>query len=132
MNRFRLFLMIALCLALMPLSFAQTPAETASPTSAHGNGSAPPPATVTGSGTTDYLPLWTGSATLGNSHIFQSAGNTGIGNTSPQWALDVAGHINSSSGYLIGESLVLTQPGGVADANIALGYQALLSDSTGS
>ena len=33
---------------------------------------APPPATVTGAGTTNFIPLWTGSTTLGNSKLFQT------------------------------------------------------------
>jgi hypothetical protein len=120
MNRCRIFLLLAFCLPLLQLMSAQTRTETA-----------PPPGTVTGSGTANYLSLWTGSTTLGNSHIFQSGGDTGIGTTSPQYALDVDGHINSSAGYLIGESLVLTMPGGSADDNIALGYQAFLNNTSG-
>jgi hypothetical protein len=89
------------------------------------------PETLGGSGTANYLPLWTSSTTLGNSHFFQSGGNNGIGTTSPKWALDVAGHINSSSGYLIGESLVLTMPGGIANGNLALGFQTLLDYTNG-
>jgi hypothetical protein len=56
----------------------------------------------------------------------------GIGKTSPKWALDVGGHVNSASGYLIGESLVLTLAGSVSDSNIALGYQAYAKNSGGS
>jgi hypothetical protein len=90
-----------------------------------------PPATISGSGTTNYIPLWTSSTALGNSHIYQSGGNTGIGTTSPQYALDVSGHINSSSGYVLGETLVLTMPGGVTYGNLALGYSTLALNTSG-
>jgi len=54
-----------------------------------------PPATVTGSGTTNYVPLWTSSTALGKSVMFQSgSGSTakiGIGNTAPSATLDVTG-----------------------------------------
>jgi hypothetical protein len=51
-----------------------------------------PPGTITGSGTADYVPMFTGTTTVGNSHIFQTVGgNVGIGNTSPAAKLDVKG-----------------------------------------
>lgn len=33
-----------------------------------------PPATITGSGTADYVPIFTGATTIGNSTIFQTVG----------------------------------------------------------
>jgi len=64
---------------------------------------------IGGSGTTNYLPVWTGATTLGNSVIWQSSGslylpgsgiwnssgNVGIGTTSPSagYKLDVAGNL---------------------------------------
>ena len=48
---------------------------------------------VTGTGKTDYLPLWTNSTTLGNSVLFQSSGKVGIGNTAPASTLDVTGGV---------------------------------------
>jgi hypothetical protein len=63
------------------------------------NASAAPAASpsVTGSGTTNFLPIWTGtpglsSTTLGNSTLFQTGGNVGIGNTNPAAKLDVSGN----------------------------------------
>ena len=57
--------------------------------------SALPPASVTGSGTANYVPLWTGSTALANSVLFQSgSGSTariGIGNTAPAATMDVTG-----------------------------------------
>ena len=47
---------------------------------------------ITGSGTTGYVPLWLSASQLGSSNIFQStAGNLGIGTTSPAANLDVNG-----------------------------------------
>jgi hypothetical protein len=50
-----------------------------------------PTAQVTGSGTTNFIPKWTGSTTLGNSALFQSGGQVGIGTTSPAARLNVIG-----------------------------------------
>jgi hypothetical protein len=47
---------------------------------------------ITGSGTTDYVPLWLSASQLGSSNILQStAGNLGIRTTSPAANLDVNG-----------------------------------------
>ena len=71
---------------------AAAPASSSAP-------SFPPPATsVTGSGTLDFLPLWTGTSTIGNSVLFQSGtGSTakiGINTTTPGATLDVKGAAN--------------------------------------
>jgi hypothetical protein len=53
---------------------------------------------VTGSGTTNFVPLWTSSSAIGNSVLFQSgSGGTakvGIGTTTPGATLDVKGGAN--------------------------------------
>jgi len=49
-----------------------------------------------GSGTTNYLPKWTTSTSLGNSLIFDNGTNVGIGTTSPTYKLDVNGTIKSA------------------------------------
>ncbi len=81
------------------------------PTTTAGSGggsSVPPhPLPIQGSGTTNYVPLWTNASTLSSSVIFQSDGNLGIGTTSPQVPLDVtavsesaiAGRTSSNSAY---------------------------------
>jgi hypothetical protein len=52
---------------------------------------------VTGSGSQNYLAKWTGSTTLGNSTIYDTGTNVGIGKTNPTQKLDVAGNINFNS-----------------------------------
>src|ERR1700751_4583407 len=46
-------------------------------------------AQVGGSGSTNRIPIWTGSKTLGNSMIFQNSSAVGIGTTSPAARVDV-------------------------------------------
>ncbi len=48
-------------------------------------------AQVGGSGTTNYIPIWTESATLGDSIIFQTGGQVGIGTVTPNAILTVNG-----------------------------------------
>jgi len=63
--------------------------------------------TVIGTGTTNRIPIWTNSNTLGDSEIFQSGtGNVGIGTTTPTYKLDVNGDfrakgITSSSKHTV-------------------------------
>ena len=47
--------------------------------------------TVTGTGTANYVPLWTGALTQGNSEIYQSGTGVGINTTAPQTTFDVNG-----------------------------------------
>jgi|SRR5579863_2622732 len=126
MNRFRVLLPIALCLAFAHFVAAQTQTN---PTAQ--KNSAPPPATVTGSGTPDYIPLWTGSSVLGDSKIYQTGGFVGIGTTTPAVALDVSGRVNVSKAYRVSDEDVLATPGGPGDGNIAVGYEALVNNTSG-
>ena len=63
--------------------------------SALGLGQDNPSAAISGSGTTDFIPLWTNSTTLGNSVFFQlgtgAKAKVGIGTTKPASTLDVKG-----------------------------------------
>jgi hypothetical protein len=86
---------------------------------------------VTGSGTTDYIPIWTSSSALGNSIIYQTGGDVGVGTTTPGYSLDVNGSINTGAAYKIGGSTVLAQPGGSSAMNTALGYSALVKNTSG-
>jgi hypothetical protein len=38
---------------------------------------------ITGGGTKNFIPIWTGSSTLGNSTMFEASGRVGVGTTSP-------------------------------------------------
>jgi len=55
----------------------------------------PPPGTITGSGTVNFLPNWTGTSTIGNSILFQSGtgatAKVGFNTTTPASTLDVKG-----------------------------------------
>lgn len=55
-------------------------------------------AQVSGSGTTNYLPIWTGSTSLANSKIFQTGGKVGILTTSPAAILDIIGSSATTGG----------------------------------
>jgi hypothetical protein len=86
----------AFVLAAPPSSALNNAEATSTSTS---TSSAPPPAgTVTGSGTLDFIPLWTSTSNIGNSALFQSgSGSTakvGINTTTPAATLDVKGTEN--------------------------------------
>jgi hypothetical protein len=49
-----------------------------------------PPAGVTGNGTKNFIPIWTGATTQGNSVIYETSGNIGIGTKTPKAAVDLA------------------------------------------
>ena len=70
---------------------ATSQVSAAQPASASVN-AAIPQATPSGTGTTDFIPIWTSSSALGNSTIFESAGLVGIGTTTPAETLDVNGN----------------------------------------
>lgn len=123
MKHFRTFSLLAICLLLAHLAPAQTSGTTAVPAEPT-KGSAVLPA-ISGSGTTNYIPIWTSSTGLGNSKLYQTGGHVGIGTTTPAYTLDVAGHINTSLDYRIGGTTVIYEPGGTASQNITLGYNAL-------
>jgi hypothetical protein len=80
---------------LSPSAFmlAVRPDSDSSTTSPSGSNSNSPP--LGGTGTTNYLPIWTNSTTLGSSVLFQSGtgskAKVGIGTTKPASTLDVKG-----------------------------------------
>jgi hypothetical protein len=93
-----------LVLSLTSLTLAQTSAQTASAPAAESTSSSATPSAeaisppITGTGTTDFVPLWTNSTTLGNSVLFQSGtgstAKTGVNTTTPAVTLDVNGAEN--------------------------------------
>jgi hypothetical protein len=70
--------------------------------------------TVTGSGTTNTVPVFTGTSTVGNSPISVSGGNVGIGETAPTWPLQVNGNIrvNTNNQTIASNIYDLISPGG--------------------
>jgi hypothetical protein len=64
--------------------------------------------TTTG-GTTNTIPVFTGTSTVGNSVITQSGGNVGIGTTQPLSPLGVTGQLVIGSPYRGDASLHITQ-----------------------
>ncbi len=85
------------------------------PTSSAQQGAAP---TIDGGGTTNYVPIWTSSTTLGNSNIYQAGSSIGIGTTTPGSALEVHGDITATT-YKIAGSTMLN--GDARNANVFLG-----------
>jgi trimeric autotransporter adhesin len=76
---------------------------------------------VSGTGTTDYVPLWLSGTKLGNSKIFQSAaGEIGIGTTAPAATLDVDGTVNTSASFNLGGRRFAS--GSVTSGNAFLGF----------
>jgi hypothetical protein len=65
---------------------------------------------ITGSGTTNYIPKFTGASSIGNSLIFDNGTNIGIGLTSPSYKLDVQD--NGVSGIVDVASFSVTGNGG--------------------
>jgi len=77
-------------------------------------------ASVGGTGTADYIPLWTSSTALGNSVLFQLGTKVGVNTKTPATALDVAGKVNASAGFeLAGQPFAF---GSLANGNAFLGF----------
>jgi hypothetical protein len=69
---------------------------------------------ISGQGTANTVPLFTGTSTLGNSNIIQSNGNVGIGVTNPSYTLQIATpntgggiYIAPSAGWAAGDSVAV-------------------------
>ncbi len=73
---------------------------------------------VTGTGTTNYLPKFTGASTIGNSQVFDNGTGVGIGINSPSNKLDVLG--SAASPNLVGTNAYARfyQSGGYANVTI--------------
>src|ERR1039458_8844412 len=74
--------------------------------------------TVTGSGTTNTVPVFTGTSTVGNSPISVSGGNVGIGTTNPAATLQVAGSSYSLSNLSAEKEFSFNFPNGVANQKV--------------
>ncbi|HEY1660426.1 MAG TPA: hypothetical protein VGG14_18885 [Candidatus Sulfotelmatobacter sp.] len=77
---------------------AGSSAATGNSASSAGEAAPPPAGPVTGTGTLDFIPLWTSTSAIGNSSLFQSGSGTtakiGINTTTPGATLDVRGTTN--------------------------------------
>ena len=67
------------------------------------------PAGITGTGTTNYIPMWN-NGSLTNSALYQSSGNVGIGNTNSSYNLDVTGTLHTTGSPTF-DSMVITNAG---------------------
>lgn len=56
---------------------------------------------IDGAGTANYIPKWTDADTIGNSILYDSGTNIGIGTNSPSYKLDVVGTGNFSQNLLV-------------------------------
>jgi trimeric autotransporter adhesin len=132
-------------LSLTLLVSAQTPPVTTPAAAANNAGTATGAPSVTGTGQKDYVPLWLSKSGLGDSIIYQLAGNVGIGTSSPKAKLDVNGAVNASTSFNLGgspfafgssanQNALLGFAGNSAisgNFNTAVGSQALFSTTSG-
>jgi hypothetical protein len=100
----------------------------------------------TGSGTTNYITIWTGTTTLGNSKLYQTAsGNVGLGTTTPTARLEaiattatgtgVFGYVASTTGVnygVTGKSESTTGTGVLGSATATSGVNYGVYGSTAS
>lgn len=97
---------------------------------AHGQTSDASGPAVKGRGTRNFVPLWTSDRSLGNSVLFQSGGNIGVGTTTPHATLDVESNevygalfvTSSTTPYAGALSGVATAPTGTAYGVIGQTY----------
>jgi hypothetical protein len=87
---------------------------------ADGSVSTGPAGGITGTGTTNYIPKFTGASTIGNSLVFDNGTQIGINTASPAATLDVNGTIYSRSASGIFSDVLTAYSGG----NLTLGYGA--------
>ena len=91
-------------------------------------------ALVSGSGTTDFIPLWTTSAAVGNSVLFQSGSGAGaeigIGTTTPAATLDVNGSLISRGALQLPSTGTATASQGFASQPFSLQASAFNSSNS--
>ncbi len=71
-------------------------------------------------GIPNTIPIWESERRLGNSNIFQAAGNIGIGTRTPLFPLDVNGAVNTLTAYFLGGQAFGL--GSYGNANAFLGF----------
>jgi hypothetical protein len=79
------FIIVSILSALVCTTLAQTAASNSNTDSVQ------VPAGVTGKGAKNFVPVWTGATTLGNSLIYETGGKVGIGTKTPKAEVDVVG-----------------------------------------
>lgn len=89
------------------------------------------PPTVHGNGVANYVPVWTAKNIVGESAMFQSGSNIGIGTTSPGYTLTVVGTIASSQGVFAENSQTCWSCSGVTGLNTAAGPGVFATSSAG-
>jgi trimeric autotransporter adhesin len=86
-----------------------------------------PTSSVGGTGTLDYIPIWTGSQTLGNSILFQTGGQVGVGTITPGARLDSTSAgiaVRGTSVGASGDGLVGTATASSGSSNGVFGQTA--------
>jgi len=84
---------------------------------------------VTGTGTTNYIPKFTSSSAIGNSVIYESSGNIGIGTTSPTERLHSAYNVASgASGFGDGSFILKRASDGLSVANFSINTASSLAN----
>ncbi|MCX6758958.1 MAG: hypothetical protein NT012_00070 [Candidatus Nealsonbacteria bacterium] len=73
-----------------------------------------PPAGIGGSGTTNYLVKFTAGTTIGNSQIYDSGTNVGIGTAAPGAKLEVAGQVKITGGSPAAGKVLTSDAAGLA------------------
>jgi hypothetical protein len=85
--------------------------------------------TVTGSGTANTIPKFTGSTSIGDSPIVEFNGNIGIGTSTARFPLDIFGGVGTPSPSFNGPILVLAELRDSANAAVAI--EGLASATSG-
>ncbi len=82
---------------------------------------------VTGTGTANYLPRWTTSSNIGNSVIYQSGSNIGIGITSPNQQLEITGNFRVSTTTYANQSGIIYKGADRFIHNFNYGYNGTVT-----
>jgi hypothetical protein len=86
---------------------------------------------IGGGGTANFLPVWTTSSTLGNSLLFQTGGNLGLGTSTPATPLDVRGTTITFQALTSGSIGVGVLGSATATSGANFGVQGLSASPSG-